>query len=281
MSTVLVTGATGTVGSKVVQELASRGQAVRAFARDPGPPAAGVEVAAGDFAKPDTVEVALKGVDRVFLASPNDPRQAEWETNVIDAAVAAGVARVVKLSAIGAQVGSPLEFWDAHGRVEEHLRRSGVPAVVLRPSFFASNLLASAEAIRHAGRFFLPARGARVAVVDPRDVAAVAATVLGREGDDGRTYRVTGPEVLTFGEVAEQLSGALGRPVAFVDVPDDAAREAMVESGVPSWFADNLVTLFALLRAGGAAEATDDVREVTGREPRSVADFARDHASLF
>src|SRR5918998_1074413 len=195
MKKVLVTGATGNVGSRVVGKLRDLGVPVRAFARDAGQAAAvlgdGVEVAVGDFADAASVRRALDGVEGVFLACANVPSQVEHETTVIDAAAGAGVRRVVKLSAFGAEVGSPVAFWDWHGRVEDHLRASGVPAVVLRPTFFMTNLLGAAEQVRHEGALFAPAGGARVAMIDPADVAAVAAVALTEDGHDGRAYTST------------------------------------------------------------------------------------------
>lgn len=285
MTTVLVTGATGTVGSEVVRQLGERGVPVRAFVRDPDRARAilggDVEVAVGDFAEPDTIEVALKGVDRVFLACNNDPRQVEYESNVIDGAARAGVQRIVKLSAVGAQPGSPLAFWDAQGRIEGHLAQSRIPAVVLQPTFHMSNLLASAEGIRGTGQLFLPAADAKVAMIDPRDVAAAAAAAVDGAGDDGRRYRLTGPEALTFGSVADQLSEAIGYTVELIDVPDEAAHAAMLGAGIPAWIAENLVTLFGFLRGGAGEATTEDVRELTGNDPRTFAEFARDHAELF
>lgn len=281
----LVTGATGNVGSRVVQELLSRGVSVRAFVRDPDKAAAvlgqGVELARGDFSEPGSIRRALEDMDCVFLACGNHPRQVEYETNVIDAAHAAGVRRIVKLSAIGARVGSPLAFWDWHGRIEQHLRASGLPAVILQPGTYMSNLLGSAEAIKHTGKLFAPAGDARIAMIDPRDVATVAAVALTGDGHEGKTYTLTGPEAITYDGIAGQLSEAIGRKIDYVDVPDEAARQGMVESGMPEWFADNLVTLFGILRQGAAAQTTDVVRALTGREPHGFAGFARDHAHLF
>jgi uncharacterized protein YbjT (DUF2867 family) len=129
MSTILVTGASGTVGSNVVRRLLDSGAPVRAFVRDAEKAVAvlgnDVEIALGDFGDPATIEAALKGVDRVFLSCPNDPRQVEYERNVIDVAARGGVQRLVKLSANGARVGSPLEFWDWQGRIEQHLDGAG------------------------------------------------------------------------------------------------------------------------------------------------------------
>jgi uncharacterized protein YbjT (DUF2867 family) len=144
-----------------------------------------------------------------------------------------------------------------------------------------TNLLASAEAIALTGKLFAPAGGARVAMIDPRDVAAVAAVALTEDGHDGQTYVLTGPEALGYHEVAAALSDTTGRRIEFVDVPEDAARQGMLEAGVPEFVADFLVRLFGALRAGAHAVPTDTVRAVTGGEPRSIADFARDHAGAF
>jgi uncharacterized protein YbjT (DUF2867 family) len=265
--TILVTGATGTVGRNLVAELDRRGEPVRSFA--------------GDFAEPDTVAAAMTGIDQVYVITPNHPQQVKWETGVIDAAVAAGVRRIVKQSTVGAETGSPLEFWDAHGRLEEHLRGAGVPWVLLRANFFMSNVLMSAQTIREAGAMFLPGEGAKVAMVDPRDVARAAAAVLLDADVAGRSYDLTGPAAVTFDDVAAALTEVVGRPVGFVSVPDDAARAQLIEGGMPEWFATNLVTLFNLLRDGAAASVSDGVRALTGAEPTPVASFIRDHASVF
>jgi uncharacterized protein YbjT (DUF2867 family) len=220
-------------------------------------------------------------VDGVFLACPNDPAQVEYEAGVIDAAAAAGARRIVKLSALGAEVGSPLAFWDWHGRIEGHLRASGVPAAVLRPSFNMGNLLGAAQEIRHEGALFASAEGARISMIDPRDVAAVAAVALTADGHEGQTYALTGPEAIAYERVAEELSAATGRQVRFVAVPDEAARQALVGSGMPEFVAEQIVTLFGFLRRGAQEGTTDAVRAVTGRYTRSLASFVRDHAGLF
>lgn len=285
MTKVLVTGATGNVGSRVVGKLRELGVPVRAFVRNGGRAAAwlgdGVEVAVGDFSDVASVRRALDGVEGVFLACANVPRQVEHETAVIGAAAGAGVRRIVKLSALGAEVGSPVAFWDWHGRIEEHLRASGVPAVVLRPTFFMTNLLAAAGQIRHEGALFAPAESARISMIDPEDVAAVAAGVLAGGGRAGETHALTGPEAITYGRAAEDLSALLGRNIRFVPVSDGAAREALVEAGMPEFVAGQLVGMFGALRAGAHDTTTDAVRVLGGRKPRGFAEFARDHAEAF
>jgi uncharacterized protein YbjT (DUF2867 family) len=289
MTKVLVTGATGNVGSRVVRDLTARGENIRLFVRDPGRAArmlgdgheGGVEIFPGDFSDAASVRRAMGGVDAVFLACPNDPRQVEYETGLIDATLEAGVRRIVKLSALGAEVGSPVAFWDWHGRIEEHLRASGLPAVVLRPTFNMTNLLGSAEAVRQAGSLFAPADGARVAMIDPADVAAVAAVALAEDGHGAEAHTLTGPEAISFERVAEELSAATGRRVRFVSVPDEAARRSMVEQGVPEFVAGQIAAVFGFLRRGDQDLTTEAVRALTGREPRSLARFVRENAEAF
>jgi len=134
------------------------------------------------------------------------------------------VRRLVKLSALGAAPGSPVAFWDWHARIERHLEASGVPWVVLRPRYFMTNLLGFTKTIRSAGAVFAPAEGVKIPMIDPRDVAATAAAVLAEDGHEGRTYELTGPEAVTFDDVAAQVSELTGRPVRFVPVTPTVVR---------------------------------------------------------
>lgn len=280
MPTTLVIGATGTVGRHLVPQLVRRGQSVRAFIRNPAADLpAGVERAVGDLADPASLVPALDGVDAVYLACGNQPAQAAFESAAIDAAAAAGVRRIVKLSTSDAAIGSPAAFADAHGRIEAHLRASGVDHVLLKPTFMMTNLLAAAEGVQHAGAIFLPGAGAKVAMIDPRDVADVAAVALTETV--GRELVLTGPAVVTFDDVAAELSAITGRRIGFVPVPDDAAVGQLVAAGAPEWYATNVVAVFGLLRQGVQSQARDTVHTVLGREPRSLSAFVRDHAAVF
>lgn len=282
---VLVTGATGTVGACVVRALRERGVATRALVRDPEKAEIvlrdDVEIARGDFADRASLDRALRGIDALFLACGNVPGQIGHERAAIDAAAAAGVSRVVKLSGPRASVTSLLVFERWHGEIEQHLAASGLPAVRLRPSAYMTNVLAFAETVRDAGRLFAPAAGAEIAYVDPRDVAAVAAVALAEDGHEGSTYELTGPAAITYEEIARDLSAATGRPVEFVPVPDEAARQGMRAAGLPAMMADAIVDVFASQRAGAQARTTDAVRALTDTAPRTFAEFARDHAVLF
>jgi uncharacterized protein YbjT (DUF2867 family) len=261
--TILVTGATGNVGSSVVRELRDRGVPVRAFARKPAD--LGVEVAVGDFEDAASIRRALAGVDRVFLSSGDGPRKVEHESAVIDAAAAAGVELVVKASTHAADPGSPLPPLAWNGRSEEHLRRSGAPAVILRSGFYMTNVRGQVND----GRLLAPAGDARIAMIDPRDVGAVAAAVLTGEHHAGQTYRLTGPEAITYERIAAELG------VEYVDVPEEAAREGMMASGLPDWLVRHLVGAFRMIREGAFEDVTGTVRTLTGRDPRTFAEFAR------
>jgi uncharacterized protein YbjT (DUF2867 family) len=282
---ILVTGATGIAGSQVVQALLEQQQDVRAFVRDPDKARRlfgdAAELAPGDFAEPRSLRAALGGADVLFLSGADDPRRVEWETAAIDAAAEAGVRRIVKLSSIVAEPGAPVAFWDWHGRIEQHLRSSSVPAVILRSSFFMSNLLAVAEPVALDGKLFAPAGEAQIAMIDPRDVGAAAAAVLTSEAHDGRSYVLTGPEAVTYTQVAEALAEATGREVEFIDLPDEAATHGLVQAGLPAFVAEQVVAVFAQARLGVAAQVTTTVEALTGRRPRDLSSFARDSASRF
>jgi uncharacterized protein YbjT (DUF2867 family) len=282
---ILVTGATGHAGSQVVRALLEHGREVRALVRDPDKAhrlfGHAAELARGDFADPHAVRAALEGVQDVVLSGPDDPRRVEWETGLIDVAAATGVGRIVKLSSIIAEPGAPVAFWDWHGRIEEHLHESGVPAVILRSGPYMSNVFAAAEQVACEGRLYAPAGEARIAMIDPRDVGAAAAAVLTTAGHDGRTYVLTGPEAITYAQMAAELSAATAREVEFIDVSDEDAKQAMILGGLPGFAAEHVVSVFAMLRRGVAEEVTATVESLTGSPPRDFACFARDHALLF
>jgi uncharacterized protein YbjT (DUF2867 family) len=193
---ILVTGATGNVGSQVVEQLSSTGAPVRAFVRDPEKAAnvweTSVEIAEGDFQRPETLAAALEGVDRLFLLMGTAENQVELENDVIDAAVRAGVRRVVKLSIYGAEIGSPVPFRDWHGRIEARLEGAGLAYTHLRPTFFMQN---AAYMLAPDGVFYVPSGAGRIGWVDVRDVAAVAVRALTEDGHEGKAYDITGPEV--------------------------------------------------------------------------------------
>ncbi len=281
MSKILVTGATGNVGSRIVRLLAARGQAVRAFARkgerarfDPQ-----VEVVTGDYTDPESLRAALKGVSRVYILAAGH-QLAQHEANLIDAVKAARVELVVKHSVSGAQYkATDIPRWHRAG--EERIEASGLPFVFLRPGSFASNALGWAATIKEQGTVYGALGEASLPVIDPQDIAEVAATVLSTPGHAGKAYELTGPESLTTAQQVSLLGEVLGRPLKYVNVPDSAVREAMLGMGMPSPDVDAMVGLIQTLRSLGRIEPSRDVKTLLGREPRSFRQWAESNAAAF
>ncbi|MHA6629530.1 NmrA family NAD(P)-binding protein [Pseudonocardia sichuanensis] len=281
--TVLVTGATGTTGSALVELLLGRDVSVRAMVRSDAAAArfAGTAVTpvVADLDDPAAVAAALAGVDRAYLVTPSSERAQAQQVRFAELAAQAGVAHLVKLSQLAADEESPVRFLRYHAAVERRIRELGIAWTFLRPNLFLQGMLAMAGPIRE-GRLFAPIGDARVSAVDVRDVAAVAAAVLTRSGHEGATYTITGPAALTHAEIAAALGHATGRPVAFVDVPP-AVFAAQLRGVLPDWQADGLLEDYAHYARGEAAGVLPTVQEVTGRAPRTVAEFARDHEAAF
>jgi uncharacterized protein YbjT (DUF2867 family) len=282
---ILVTGATGHIGSELVRLLADQGVPARALVHSPDKAAPiqrlGLETAVGDYQQPDTLDAAMKGCDQLFLLSPPTPRQPQQEQQVIDAARRAGVEHVVKQSVPWAGPDAPLVFSRWHGQVEQHLAQSGLAYTLLRPNNFIQNFLMSAQQVADQGILYGMFGDGRIAFVDTRDIAAVAAELLTNPGHQGASYTLTGPEALTAAEVAERLSAATGRQVRYVDVGPDAFRQALAGAGMPGWLVDGVVEGNTMLAAGHAATVTDEVARLTGRPPRTFAQFAADHQVAF
>ena len=285
---ILVTGATGKVGSQLIEQLTVAGEPVRALVCDPEKAARAlpekVELARGDLDDVASIAAALEGVERLFLLAPPTQNLVDLERNVLTAArdAAGGVGHIVKLSAIGADPTAAQFVVREHGRGEAAVRETGVPFTFLRPNFFMQNLLGVAAQIKASGAIHQPGGEQRASHIDTRDIAAVAAAILmDPKKHAGQTYTLTGPQSLTFSEVADTLSRVVGRPVKYVDVPRDMAKAAMIAGGMPPWYAEAISELMDDYRAGKMSMVSDDVERVTGRKPRTLEQFAQDHRAAF
>jgi uncharacterized protein YbjT (DUF2867 family) len=244
----------------------------------------GVELAYGDFAHPDSLAAPLEGIDKALLISSADPKLPELQGNFIRAAKRAGVPYVVKFSGAWSMGGADLREWSFarwHAQAEKILEDSGLAFTHLQPNQFMQVYLRFQPTIAAQGKFFAACKDSRVSPVDIRDIAAVAAAVLTGAGHEGKAYVITGPESLTYAEIAEKLSTALGRKITYVDVPLGQARKAMVDSGAPEWFVDGQMEQYQVRLKGYQAAVTTVVSEVAKKEPISFDQFARDHASQF
>jgi uncharacterized protein YbjT (DUF2867 family) len=280
---ILVTGATGTIGSEVVRQLAARGEKVRALTRDPAGARlpSGVDTMRGHPRDRAAVEGAMAGAEAAFLVGVFGPDDAEYDRGLVEAARAAGVRRIVKLSTIG--TGDPRlgVFGTWHLPGEEAVRASGLEWTVLRPSSFASNTLAWAQAVREGRPAPHLMSDGRQGVVDPRDVSEAAAAALGDPRHSGRTYTLTGPEKLRASEQAAILGEILGRQVELTDLTPEQRREQLLGAGLGETYADSLVAGARFIEEGGNAVVTEDVREVLGRPARTYREWAQDHKEAF
>ncbi|SFO51530.1 NmrA family NAD(P)-binding protein [Amycolatopsis rubida] len=277
MDTVLVTGATGTVGSALIPALQDRGSTVRAMTR--GRPVDGVETVIADLRDPASIAVALKGVDAVFLNSPSAPDAAELQIQFANLARDAGVHRLVLLSQYAARADSPVRFLRWHAEVEARVEKLGIDYTVLRPNLYLQALLNFSATVAR-GFIAAPIGDAAVSAIDTRDISAAAAAALTADGHSGRTYTLTGPRAVTHAQIADALSAATGRDIAFHDAP--ASQFAAALAGLlPSWQIGGLVEDYAHYARGEAAEVHTAVADLTGRPARDLTDFALDYSAAF
>jgi uncharacterized protein YbjT (DUF2867 family) len=274
---ILVIGATGNVGRHVLAQLRVAGAAdVRALVR-PGQRLDGVDHATGRLDEPDGLDAALTGVETVFLVWPF--LATEGAPAVLDA-IGRHARRLVYLSSTG--VGGPEERADPiftlHAGMERLIEASGLPHTVLRADTIASNTLGWAEQIRRTGVVRGPLTAA-TAVVDPRDIAAVAARALTDDSHVGATHLLTGPQVISRPEQVEGIGAAIGRELRFEEVPVADARAQMLADGRPPALVDALLS--AAENRSTSTLVTSTVEDVTGSPPRSFARWARDHREAF
>jgi uncharacterized protein YbjT (DUF2867 family) len=284
--TVLVVGATGTVGRSLVAELVAAGMPVRAATREPatararGGFADEVEIVPFDLERPATFDGALDGVDRVFLAArPGDEQAERVALPLIDALERRGVHHVVDLSALGAEQRPSF----ALRKIELRLEASPMTFTHLRPNWFMQVFTGGAllAAIR-AGALRVPAAQAAISWIDARDVAAVAAVALiAEQAHARRAYALTGDQALDHAEVAALIRDAAGIDVRYEALGEDDARRALSGAGFPPPWVERLVGFYRLVREGLAAPVSPAVREVLGRPARTFAAFAQEHAAAW
>jgi uncharacterized protein YbjT (DUF2867 family) len=279
---IAVAGATGRVGSALLASLVSDPLDLVALTRNPSAQRvpSGVSLAMVDFDVPSTLEDALRGADRLFLAHGTSPRQVANEIALIDAAVAAGVGQIVKLSAMGPP--SRLHPIDWHMQIEAHLATSDIGYTVLRPSTFV-DILARAGTQVADDSWGGAAGDGVVNLIDTRDVADAARVALLDDAHPTaqRAYHVTGPRAVSMAEVAEELSNLLGRTVTYQQRSPAEQREKLLASGLNEFVVDLLVGLDRLFYDSALAETTSTVETLTGHAPRSAAGWLSENISKF
>ena len=288
--TILVTGATGTIGSAVLRLLVEAGCHVRAMTRQPARiELAGVEAVYGDFENAGSLATVLENVQAVFLATSGSASPGQHpgaaiprhDRTMISEAAKAGVRNVVKLSSFGTGIDfvPPLGNW--HGPGEDALRASGMAWTLLRPVAFASNAKRWSPSIRASGEVRSSTGAGRQAVVDPRDIAAVAVHALRSDGHDGKVYTLTGPELLSVADQAATLARVLQRPIRVIEDTPETTRQALMAAGFDHEAVGFMMAGIEVVRSGHAEIVSDDVMRVTGRPPIAFDRWARDNLAQF
>jgi uncharacterized protein YbjT (DUF2867 family) len=298
--TVLVTGATGTVGSEVVKHLAAlspstdyniragvhsknKSDKLRQFENK------GIEIIDLDFTNQETVAHALNNVDKVFIQTIPVPNIADISSNLINEAKKNDVKYIVKLSAMGAGSEPESTILRLHGEEEKIIEDSGIPYIFLRPPAFMQNFVTQlGHTIRTQNAFYVPAGDAKMSFIDARDIAAVTAAILTDNNNHGtsqqyknKTYDITGQDALSYGQVADILSNEVGKKISYIDISEDDARKGMKQVGVDDWSINIMIELFRIIRAGYGSETNTAVEHIIGRKPLPFAQFARDYAESF
>ena len=280
---ILVLGATGATGREVARQLIAIGERPRLFLRNPTKATEFVdraEILKGELGDESALDSALDGIEGLYLVA-SGLEGFDHEIRVVDAAKKHGVRHIVKLSAIGAD--QPLlTFSNWHARVEQHLMASDLRWTMLRPGSFMSNaLLFWAETIRTQNTFYQPTGDGRWAAIDPADIASVAVKALTSAGHEGKGYTLTGAESMNGAEYADALSTVLGRRITFIDVPPDAARTGMLQTGMPPEYVDAVMDLMAAMKSGAADYVTDTFEQLMERRPITFAEWVRKNNAAF
>ena len=293
VETILVTGASGTVGSEVINQLSSAttDANIRAAAHSSESiknvtKSENVEPIQIDYNKPDTLKDALKDVDRVFLLTPFQSDMVELSSKFLkEIANSGNIKHIVKLSVMGADSEPGIIGSRLHRQVEKMIEASGIAFTFLRPNFFMQNFVTFlSQSIKEQGAFYLPAGDGKVSFVDVRDIAAVAVQALTKNNDgrhDGKAYNITGPEAISYGDVAKILSEQVHKKISYADISEDDARKEMKDTGSDEWTIDYMIELFNIIRNGYLSQVSSVIDDVTGKRPITLSQFAKDYSSAF
>ena len=285
-NTIFVSGATGTVGSEVVKQLIEKGASVRAGVHSEQKAGIlkklGAEVVAVDLNDIKSIQTALTGVEKAFSLSPLVPNLAELGINFVKAAKLSRVKYIVRASGLGADSPQAITLGKWHREAEKAVEASGIPYTLVRPNSFMQNYVNFAgHTIKTQNAFYFPHGDGTISLIDVRDIAAVVATVLTESGHEGKAYELTGSEAISNYQIAKILSRLTGRAINYVDVPEDTARRSMKDMGMPESIVEALMELAAIIKAGYASAVSPAVKQITGKQPISFEQFAKDYLQFF
>jgi len=282
---ILLTGATGKTGSATAIELSNLNVPFRALIRSEEKraqiEALGGEVIIGSAEDRETIDQAMIGVEKLLIILPNCENQLEMETQLVDSAKIEGVQHIVYMSSVEADEECSSPIPKLHWDTEVYIKNSGMHWTMIKPNFYMQNFIGSSKTIVEQSKFFLPMSEGKTGMIDTRDVGKVIAKVLSEEGHEGQSYQITGPEILSFYDVAEKFSSVLKREVLYIDMPIDAYKNILSQFLTNQWHLDSVIDLFGGIAEGGIEYKTDTFEDLIGTPPRSLEDFIEEHRSLY
>ena len=296
MDSILVTGATGTVGSEVVKQLALSSSSIDKKIIRAGVHSLNkvdklkqyklVEIVNMDYYKSETITTALQNIDKLFWLTPLTLNTTQISSNLVKEAQKTDIKHIVKLSVMGADFETATTIARLHRQEEKIIEESGIPYTFLRPVGFMQNFINFfGQTIKNQNAFYLPAGDGKVSFVDVRDIAAVAVkTLVANDNDNqhiGKAYGITGDELLTYKQAAEILSKEVGKKINYVHISDEDARKAMKGIGIEDWLIDGMMELYSIIKDGHAEQITNTVEQILGKKPGSFSQFAKEYAEFF
>jgi uncharacterized protein YbjT (DUF2867 family) len=281
---ILITGASGSVGKAVSQEVSRKQSKFRAMFRskeDAAKVPLGCEPVLADYSDKPSLRKALDGVTSVFVVCSPIPQLVELESNVLSVCQETGVNHVVLNSAFGAgDYAKSFPSW--HRKVEDKLKSTGISYTILRPNGFLQNIVAyNAPSIRSQGAFYASMGDAKVSYLDVDDIAVVATKALQGGAHAGKTYELHGPEAISNEDLAKRISRVAGRTVNYVDIPESAQREAMLGLGMPEWQVTALLDLQQYYKQGAGAKTDGLLKTLIEREPVTLDQYLSANAREF
>lgn len=284
---IVVFGATGNIGGALVKELSAKGVQFKCAVRDveaaKGKLGDTVDLVEADLSNQASLDAALAGAEKVFLVCGHSPVLADLEGNAIEAAKAAGVKHFVKCSGSTAGITPDAEsvVGRAHYASEQALKASGMDYTILQPNLFFQTLLGQAPMIAGESKMAMPlAPDAPLSMIDTRDVGAVAAAVLTSDGHAGQTYYLSGA-ASNLNAFGAELTKQLGRDIAIMTPPLEAAKGMMEQRGMPEWLVTHQLAMMKLGATGGFGDVSENVAKLSGNPPRTLAAFVTDYIGAF
>jgi uncharacterized protein YbjT (DUF2867 family) len=281
-ASILLTGATGTIGQALVQQLQDRGTHFAVMSSKAGREVGGRATVLGDMADPASLQQAFTGVETLFLLFPYQANAIELARNAVQAAQSAGVKHIVRSSGAGADASSPISIARMQGEIDQLIEQSGIAYTLLRPNGFMQNWVNFAAGQIKAGSYAAPNGDGAISVIDVRDIAEVAAIVLSDPAvHAGKAYNLTGGEALSTAQQVAMVAAAAARPVRYDDIPEAQAKTAMLGWGMDPLVVDWTLSLSHVYKQGWGAGISPDVQMLTGHAPRRFADFVAENAAAW